>query len=571
MSAPGSGEGARVLAEALKAYGCKYVFGIVGVPVIEVGMAIQQAGLTYIGFRNEQAASYAAGACGYLTGTPGVCLVVSGPGVVHGLAGLANAKENGWPMLLIGGASDSSLDSMMSFQESPQVEFARPYVKYAARFDSVERIPFYVERAVRTSMSGRAGPVYLDLPGDLVNRAPNEKLLVFPPIRGPVVGSQADPREIAKAVKVLMDAKRPLVIVGKGMAIARAENQVLGLVEATGFPYLPTPMGKGVISDAHSQNVIAARTNALKGADVVLLLGARANWINHFLLPPRFAADLKVVQVDILPEAHGDNVPNAASLCGHAPLVLEQLLSALKANKGGFKPLTGAEPWWADLAKSVKANVETSVKLASNQVVPMNYYCPLTLIQDVLRDEYPEAIIVSEGAATMDIGRTIIENYLPRKRLDAATYGSMGPALGQAIAAQVVNPTQKVVCVLGDSSFGFSGMEIETICRYQMPIVIIIINNSGIAMGLPATPGTTLEERAAGVPVTTLLKDARYEKMCEAFGGLGFFVKEPKDVQPAFKKAMTSNMPAVVNIIIDGMAMRRPQQFDWLTRDSAKL
>jgi 2-hydroxyacyl-CoA lyase 1 len=401
-------------------------------------------GIQYIGFRNEQAASYAAGACGYLTGTPGVCLVVSGPGVVHALAGLANAKENGWPMILVGGSSDSSLDSMMSFQESPQVEFARPYVKYAARFDSVERIPFYVERAVRTSLAGRAGPVYLDFPGDMVNKAPNEKLLAFPPARGPPVGAQADPREIAKACELLAKAKRPLIIVGKGMGIARAENQVLALVEYSGIPFLPTPMGKGVVSDAHSQNVIAARTNALKGADLVLLLGARANWINHFLLPPRFAADLKVVQVDILPEAFGDNVPSAASLCGHAPLVLEQLLQALKQAKA-FKPLTGSEAWWVDLAKKVQANVATAAKLAEVSAVPMNYYHPLTLIQNVLRTEHPEAIIVSEGASTMDIGRTILENYLPRKRIDAATYGSMGCVAGGLVwgGGCVADPNQK--------------------------------------------------------------------------------------------------------------------------------
>lgn len=574
MSAPGSGGGAQILAESLVRYGIKYVFGVVGVPVIECGMAFQGAGLVFVGCRNEQAASYAAGAVGYLTGVPGACLVVSGPGVVHGLAGCANSKENGWPMLLIGGASDSSLDGMMSFQESPQVEFARPFVKYAARFDSVARIPFHVERAIRMSMAGRGGPVYLDLPGDFVNAKPPANL-VYPPPRPPFPGGVADPREIAKAVAALAKSKRPLIIVGKGMQISRAEAQTLELVEFTGIPFLPSPMGKGLVSDAHSQNVIAARSFVLKSADCVLLLGSRLNWINHFGLPPRFAKDVAVIQVDVHPESFGDNVPSAASLVGTGPLVVKQLTDALKADKK-FRPLDGTEQWWKDLAAKVGANAAQAKKLADDAVVPMNYYHPITLIQNVLRDDYPDAVIVSEGANTMDIGRTILENYLPRRRLDAATYGSMGPALGQAIAAQVVYPKAKVVCLLGDSSFGFSGMEMETLCRYRLPVVIIIINNSGIAMGLPIdNSGATVEERVAGVPVTSLLggSEARYEMLAEAFGGRGFFVTEPAQVQPALKAALALDVPSIINVIINPMAGRRQQEFDWLTRktDDAKL
>ena len=381
-----------MLAEAIKQCGVKYCFGVVGVPVIEVGVALQAAGLIYIGMRNEQAASYAAGAVGYLTGTPGVCLCVSGPGVVHALAGLANSKENGWPMILIGGASDSSLDSMMSFQESPQVEFARPYVKYAARFDSLERIPFYVERAFRTSMAGRPGPVYLDLPGDLVNKSPNEAKVVWPVSRGPAVASIADPIEIEKACQALVNAKSPLVIVGKGMQIARAEKEVLALLNETGYPFIPSPMGKGLVPDSHSQNVIAARSTALEKADVVILLGSRLNWINHFGLPPRFSAKVKIIQVDILPEAFGDNVPNAANLMGHGPLVVDQLRKALIKHKG-YKALTGDEEWWKTLAAKVEKNTNAAAELAADASVPMNYYHPITLIQDLLVKDYPDSFM----------------------------------------------------------------------------------------------------------------------------------------------------------------------------------
>jgi len=380
------------VAEAVKKYGIKYAFGVVGVPVIEVGMALQSAGVMYIGMRNEQAASYAAGAVGYLTGVPGLCLCVSGPGVVHSLAGLANAKENGWPMVLIGGASDSYLDGMMSFQESPQVEFARPYVKYAMRIDSLERVPFHLERAIRISMSGRPGPVYLDLPGDLVNKVPDQAKLQFPVPRPPPVAGMADPAEIEKACAALLSAKNPLVIVGKGMQISRAEKEVRDFLEATGYPFLPSPMGKGLVPDSHSQNVIAARSTALEKADVVILLGSRLNWINHFGLPPRFQASVKIIQVDVLPESFGDNVVNAASLLGHGPLVVKQLHQAL-ASKKGFASMTGEEEWWKVLAAKVEKNTDTAQKLAQDASVPMNYYHPITLIQQVLEKEFPDSVM----------------------------------------------------------------------------------------------------------------------------------------------------------------------------------
>ena len=392
MSNLGSGAGAAVVAEALKKYGVKYCFGVVGIPIIEVGVAFQNAGLIYIGCRNEQAASYAAGAVGYLTGTPGVCLCVPGPGLVHGLAGLANSKENGWPMILLAGSSDTSLDSMMSFQESPQIEFARPYVKYAARFDSVERIPFYIEKAIRISMSGRPGPVYLDIPGELVNRDPDESKLVYPVPRGPIPGFIADTAEIEKACAAMIEAKKPLILVGKGMQIGRAEKEVLQLVEMTGFPFLPSPLGKGVVPDNHAQNVIAARSTALENAELVILLGSRLNWINHFGLPPRFNAKVKIIQVDILPEAMGDNVPNVASLVGHGPLVVKQLCEALAGNKR-FKRMTGEEPFWKDLKSKVQTNVKKSTELACDDCVPMNYYHPITLIQNFIRENCPDCFM----------------------------------------------------------------------------------------------------------------------------------------------------------------------------------
>lgn len=568
----GTGEGAAIIAEAFKKYGIEYCFGIVGFPVIEVGMAIQTVGINYIGCRNEQTASYAASTVGYLTQNPGLCLVVSGPGVVHALAGLQNALINNWPLVVIGGSSDSNQSQMMAFQESSQIEMVRPHVKYAARIDSIERAPFHIERAIRLSVSGRPGPVYLDLPGDLVNKAPT-RTVEYPLIPDYTIPTfKADEKQIDRAVAQLALAERPLIIVGEGASYYNCSDILIKLVEESGIPFITAPMGKGVIPDDHPQNVIAARSTALKEADVIVLVSTRLNWMLHFGKPPRFDKDVKIIQIDIDPNTMNDNVPSLATLVGTPNLVLEQLYDKLIINENTlFKPLEAELPWWVKLAEVVQGNVKVSIDLYNNRDLPMNYYAPIYLLQQVLEKDYRDAIIVSEGASTMDIGRTILDNYEPKKRLDAAVYGTMGLALGHAMAAQAVSPDKKVVCLLGDSSFGFSGMEIETLARYKMPVVIVIINNSGIAMGAPIG-GDTMQERFQESPVTSLGTggETHYEKMIEAFGGKGYYCTKHDEIQPAFRDALQlTDRPSIINIIIDPFTGRKKQKFTWLTREDA--
>lgn len=280
------------------AQGIEYVFGIIGYPIIELSMAIQAAGLTYIGMRNEQSACYAAQAIGYLTGKPGVCLVVSGPGMLHCTGGMANAQVNCWPLLVLAGATFEDHEGIGGFQEYPQVEMSRPYCKYAARPANGALIPTHIEKAVRLATYGRPGAAYIDLPGNLlqakvnIEHIPKQYSHPKPPLVCP------DDDSVRKAVEVLRSAKRPLIIVGKGAAYARAEHSVRQLIENTNLPVLATPMGKGVVSDVAPQSVAAARTLALQKADVIVLLGARLNWILHFGRAPRYAEDVKVIQVD---------------------------------------------------------------------------------------------------------------------------------------------------------------------------------------------------------------------------------------------------------------------------------
>ena len=547
--------GAQLIARSLKHHGIDYMFGIVGVPVVPVAMHAQAAGIKYYGMRHEQSASYAAQAVSYLTGRPGSCLVVSGPGMTNAISGLANAQVNCWPMILLGGASDMSQAGMGAFQEAPQVEAARPFVKYAAKIDRVERIPYFIEQAVRVSMYGRPGPVYLDLPGDIIDGKIDEDAAPpQPPRVGEAPRPQADPAAVQHALDVLRQAERPLVVVGKGAAYSRAEQEVRDFVERTQLPYLAAPMAKGLIPDDHPLSVAAARSFALQNADVVFLVAARLNWIMHFGMPPRFDPNVRIIQLDISSEEIGTNVPAEVALVGDAKAVVGQLNAALEERPWQFSP---ENTWRTGIEKKIEENAAAIEPMLNDDSVPMGYYRVLREIRDVTPKD---AILVNEGANTMDIGRQVLPNYLPRHRLDAASFGTMGCGLPFAIAAAAVHPEKRVIAVEGDSAFGFSGMEVEVACRYNMPITFVIVNNNGISGG----PNELDPEKP--VPPMALLPRAHYEKVIEGFGGLGLFCERPEEIGPALQQAFDSGKPAVVNIFINPRAGRKPQQFAWLTR-----
>jgi 2-hydroxyacyl-CoA lyase 1 len=545
--------GAQIVARSLEQQGVGAMFGVVGFPVVPIAIAAQRGGVPYFGFRNEQSASYAAGAYGYLSGRPGACLAVSGPGMIHAIAGLANAQANCWPMLLIGGANDSFQNGMGAFQECPQIEAARPFVKYAARPDSIERLPYYVEQAVRASVSGRPGAVYLDLPNDLIVGKRDDEKIGWCARSPEPPRPRAEPSAIERALEVLRGAERPLVIVGKGAAWSRAEDEVRDCVRRSHLPFLATPMGKGVVPDDDPLSIAPARSFALQNADAVLLLGARLNWILHFGLPPRFAKGVKVVQVDVAADEIGRNVPAAVALVGDAKAVVAQLNESLARSKWTYPQET---PWRIDLAREIAKNQESVAAMFADDSVPMNYYRALREIRDLLPRD---AIVCSEGANTMDIGRSVLPNFAPRHRLDAGTFGTMGVGLGFAIAAAVAHPEKKVVAVEGDSAFGFSGMEFETACRYRLPISFIILNNNGIGGGVD-------EFDPANVPVSVYTPRARYDKIAEAFGGRGFFVTKPEELGPALAESLASPAPTIVNVMLNPRADRKPQKYGWLTR-----
>jgi 2-hydroxyacyl-CoA lyase 1 len=546
-------DGATLIARSLKQQGINHLFGVVGFPVGPIAAAAQKEGVAYIGMRNEQAASYAAQAYGYLTGRPGACIVVTGPGVVHGLAGLANAQQNCWPMILIGGASETYRRGMGAFQEERQVLLAAPLCKFAHAIDSVKRIPYYVAEATRQATYGRPGATYLDMPDDIITGTCDEDKVVQVQ-KCPDPPRMVAPQEnVEAALNLLERAQRPLVLVGKGMAWSHAEDEVRAFIEKTQLPFLRSPMGKGVMPDDHPLSVAAARTLALQNADVVFLMGARFNWIFHFGQAPRYAKDVKVIQLDIAPEEIGHNKETEVALVGDGKAIIGQLNKALEGRQWFYPKDT---PWRQMIAKKAAENAAQIRPQIDDDTGPANYYRAL---RDVAAWMPKNGILSAEGAGTMDIGLTQVPVANARSCLNAGTYGTMGVGLGQAIAACVACPDRPVIHLSGDSAIGFSGMEMETLCRYNLPVKIVVLNNGGIGPGMPEIP----EDPMHNLKPNALIYGARYDRMMEAFGGKGFYVEDPKDIRRALDEAMNFRGPALVNVLLSQGSARKPQQFRW--------
>lgn len=416
------------------------VFGIVGIPIVEIAEACSAIGIRFVAFRNEQSASYAAQAYGFLTGRPGVCLVVGGPGVIHAMAGIVNAQVNCWPILVIAGFIETFQKEMGGFQELDQVSLLKPHTKFAAQPSVVDRIPFILEKAFRSAFYGRPGPTFVDIPANFIRSA-----LTNPTIDAMVANlsvpapplSMASPTAVSRAVQLLKTSKAPLVIVGKGCAYARAEQSIRTLIDATQLPFLPTPMGKGVVPDSHPLNIAAARSTALAGADVVLLLGARLNWMLHFGGSPRWRSDVVFIQVDLFAEELGNNCSASSPirLLGDVGLVAQQLADGFT----GWKYDLTSSTFFGRLRNRIKENLAKSRGLASSDRVPMGYHRALTEIKVGLLNS--EVVFVSEGANTMDIARSIFDVQQPRLRLDAGTFATMGVGMGYAIAGKLCEPS----------------------------------------------------------------------------------------------------------------------------------
>jgi oxalyl-CoA decarboxylase len=545
QSAPDLTDGFHVMVDALKLNGIETIYGLVGIPITDLARLAQASGIRFIGFRHETSAGNAAAAAGFLTRRPGICLTVSAPGFLNGLVALANATTNCFPMLQISGSSERPLVDMQrgDYEELDQLSAARPFAKAAYRIGRVEDIGLGVARAIRTAVSGRPGGVYLDIPGAVLGQAIDAARAedTIWRVVDPAPPQLPAPEAVDRALGLLAQAQRPLIVLGKGAAYAQADDVIRKFVETTGIPYLPMSMAKGLLPDSHPQSVAAARSLALARADVVMLVGARLNWLLDHGEPPRWSADVKFVQVDIAASEFDSNRPIAAPLAGDIGSVMSALLDRIDAH-----PILAPAAWAGELAERRAHNDEAMRKRLAEDPHPMRFHNALRAIRDVLHGQ-PEVYLVNEGANALDVARNVIDMQVPRHRLDSGTWGVMGIGMGYAIAA-AVETGQPVVAITGDSAFGFSGMEFETICRYRLPVTVVILNNGGVYRGDEAPANGT-------DPAPTILNaNARHELIAEAFGGKGYHVTTPTELQSALTDALASNAPAIVDCELDPAA-----------------
>ena len=562
-------DGFHLVIDALKLNGLNTIYGLPGIPITDLTRKAQAAGMRVISFRHEQNAGNAAAIAGFITRKPGICLTVSAPGFLNGLTALTNATTNCFPMILISGSSEREIVDLQQgdYEEMDQLAIAKPLCKAAFRVLHAEDIGVGVARAIRAAVSGRPSGVYLDLPAKLfaqtMDAEAGKKSLIKVVDPAPRQIPAAD--AVQRALDLLKDAKRPLILLGKGAAYAQADVDIRTLVERTGIPYLPMSMAKGLLPDTHPQSAAAARSYVLPEADVVVLIGARLNWLlsqgkgktwggKH----AKAWGGQKFIQIDISPTEMDSNVFIEAPLVGDIGSCVSALLAGIGA--GWAKP---SAEWLDAIADKKNKNLAKMAETLAKDPTPMNFHSALNVVRDIVKAN-PAAMLVNEGANALDFTRSIVDMYQPRKRLDVGTWGIMGIGMGFAVAA-AVETGLPVIAVEGDSAFGFSGMEVETICRYNLPVCVVVMNNNGVYRGTDVNP-----TGGTDVAPTVFVKGARYDKLMEAFGGVGVNAATPAELRLAMEQAIRSGKPTLINAVIDETAGTESGRITSLNPQSAK-
>ncbi len=533
--------GMYILARALKNVGIRNVYGLVGIPITEAAYLVQEQGIRFVGFRFEQQAGMAAATEGFLTKIPGVLMTVSSLGFLNGLTATANATVNCYPMIQISGASDPTMVDMKmgTYEELDQLNTARPLVKAAFRCSHARDIPSAVNRAYRAAVSGRPGGVYIDMTtpalGEVMDAAEAEKLFYTPV--DPYAPTAPNKDAVDRAVELIANARRPAILLGKGAAYSQIDDKIKTLIEKYNIPYFPMSMAKGLMPDEGPLSALSCRSTIMEKADVVVMIGARLNWLLSFG-KGKWSPDTKFVHLDVDPQEIDTNRPCAAPVVGDLGMSVDALISGLEGKKLAVDP-----QWVPALQAETKAkNAKFTTRLMeASALSPMNHWSALSAIKPVLA-ENPDVILVNEGANTLDDTRDTISMSLPRHRVDCATWAIMGMGMGSCIGAAVATG-KKVVAIEGDSAFGFSGMEFSTICRFKLPVTVVIFNNGGIYNGI----GKPLDDTADPAP-TTLDINARYDKMAEAFGADAYYVQTPEELAAALKASVASGRPSLIDV-----------------------
>lgn len=536
--------GGNLVARTLKKEGVRYLFTLNGGHIGPILDACLDEGITVIDTRHEEAAAHMAHGWSWVTGEVGFATVTAGPGVTNAATGIANAWSSGNPVVLLGGRPPLKQFGMGSFHEMDQVAFMKPITKWSESILETERIPEYISRAIRIALTGRPGPVFLDIPGDVLRNQVKIEDIWFPTYYKPEVRVEGDTTAIEKAVKLLGKAQKPLLVAGQGVWRAKAARELLDFVEAIKIPVWLTHNGRGLIPAGHPFYFPAARSFALKNADVILVIGARFNYVLAYGRPPRFNEHAKVIQVDIDPQQIGHNRDVEVGIIGDAQVVLRQLLQAFEGSLETSRQ--NISTWIQTLQEKDRAARQSLEPALNSEAIPIH---PLRLCKEIRDFVQRDATLVVDGGDILSFARISLESYEPGYWLDAGTFGCLGQGLPFALAAKLARPYQQVLLLVGDGSFGFHAMEMDTAVRHNLPLVVVVSNNAAWAI---EKYNQQVEFKRT---VATDLRDTHYEEMVKALGGYGVYVEKPEELRPALERAFASGLPACINVKTDPQAV----------------
>ncbi len=534
--------GATLVARQLQASGIDTVFTVLGGPMIDVLAEANNHGIRVINCRHEMNAAFAASAWGYLNQKPGVMIAASGPGMTNTVTPLYVATQSAMPLIVLGGSAAEGRLGFGAFQEIDQTSFANPAAKWVQRVDTTAHIPELIYLAMSKAQYGRPGGVYLDFPGNLVSQRVDE---MNAPIRekAPEVShAYPDSESIERVTEMLTSADRPLVMIGKGAAWADAGLALTRLADF-GIPFISSPMGRGAVPDDHASNAGAARTTAMAGADAILMVGARFNWI--FQMGERLNQNVRIAHIDLEPEEFHSAAQIEIGITADCRVAVELVNEKL----AGRELRVNSTGWLSEIRSKSSENEASIAEQMTSDQQPINHY---RLVADVRDSIERDAIVAEDGEFTMGVMRQVMPTYLSRHRFGAGTTGCMGTGLPYALGAKLAQPDRQVVAVLGDYSFGAAAMEVETCARMDIPVVIVVSNNAGIA-------AHTIQDRSfpSDAPPIAALLPIDYEHMVEMVGGYAERVTDPKEIRPAMQRALASGKISLLNIVTDPKARRR--------------
>jgi acetolactate synthase I/II/III large subunit len=527
--------GGRLIARRLKAHGVSRLFTLSGGHLFSIYDGCREEGIAIVDVRHESTAAFAAEGWAKVTREPGVCALTAGPGVTNGISAMASAQANHSPMVVLGGRAPALRWGQGSLQEIDHVPFVRPLTKLAATAGSTAEIPGLVDDAFAAACAPHGGPAFVDFPLDYVFMEAPE------PPTGPAgensVASErgAAGEAIERAAELLRGAERPVIMAGTDLYWGRGEDALLELAETLRIPVFLNGLARGCVPADHELFFSRVRSQALKDADVALVMGVPMDFRLGF--GASFGEDTAIVVIDSAEPERRHPRPVAAECYG----AMAATLADLRAAAGASPP--ARESWIAELraAESERREAER-VELEDGRAPlhPMRLYAELASVLD--RD----AIVIGDGGDFVSYAGRVVDSYLPGCWLDPGPFGCLGTGPGYALAAKLAHPDRQVVLLLGDGAFGFSGMEFDTLARHGVNVVGVMGNN-----GIWALEKHPMEF-LYGYSVAADLRPATpYERVVEALGGYGELVERPADVRPAIERAFASGRPALVNVLTD--------------------